>query len=448
MQTSRVLEKGLWGMSAPMFIDQAVIFTIPIIDMYFLSRTSDTAAAAVGAITPLVFVATSLIQVTAYAGASIAGQWMGAQDVQRSRTTMAAYFLLVVILSFMAALSVNHGGPWIATLMSLGPVVEQEAVIYLSWIGWMVALWGVRCAYQTFLNTYGEPKWNTFGNLVLFFSNILANIVAVYYFSAGVRGVAIANIGAAFLTLLFLSVVVHGHLKLQLPFREGLKNFRSLMAPVFRIAGPASFEPISFQSYMIVLNVIAAVVSESTLKMKIYTYNTFLFCLMISIALSMATEAIIAQRVGRQEFDRAHLQLKESLRASIIGASTLAVLWVLLNQPLLHLFTQDESILRIGFWIFFLGFLAEPLRTINIVVGGALRCTGDATFTSVSSLLVIWFFSVPLAYFLAISLHGGIYGLLIAAIADEGARAAVKLWRWNQGHWQSKGVVQGGQGEY
>ena len=44
---SRVLDKGLWGMSAPMLIDQAVIYTIPLLDMFFLSRISDSAAAAV-----------------------------------------------------------------------------------------------------------------------------------------------------------------------------------------------------------------------------------------------------------------------------------------------------------------------------------------------------------------------------------------------------------------
>ncbi len=162
---------------------------------------------------------------------------------------------------------------------------------------------------------------------------------------------------------------------------------------------------------------------------------------MISIALSMATEAIIAQRVGRKEFDLAHLQLKQSLKISLIGTTLLASFWLVFNQLILKLFTNDPEVIAIGFWVFLLGFLAEPMRTINITIGGALRCTGDATFTSVSSIAVIWLFSVPLAYVLAVPLGLGIYGLLIAAILDEAVRAVIKYFRWKARKWQKYGVA-------
>ena len=162
---------------------------------------------------------------------------------------------------------------------------------------------------------------------------------------------------------------------------------------------------------------------------------------MISIALSMATEAIIAQRVGRKEFDLAHVQLKQSLKMSLIGTTLLASLWLVFNEPILKMFTSDPNIIAIGFWFFLLGFLAEPMRTTNIIIGSALRCAGDATFTSVSSIAVIWLFSVPLAYVLAVPLSLGIYGLLIAAILDEAVRAVIKYFRWKTRKWQNYGVV-------
>jgi hypothetical protein len=92
--------------------------------------------------------------------------------------------------------------------------------------------------------------------------------------------------------------MVHWKLHIRIPIREGAKNFSVLITPVVMIAAPSILEPMSFQAYMIVLNWVAAEVSDLALTVKIYAYNTFLFCLMISIAMSMATEAIIAQRVG------------------------------------------------------------------------------------------------------------------------------------------------------
>jgi Na+-driven multidrug efflux pump len=333
---SRVLDKGLWGMSAPMFLDQAVIYTIPLVDMYFLSRVSDSAAAAVGAVTPLVFVANAFLQVSAFAGASIAGQRIGANDYQRGNATIGAYTLLVLFLSVIAILAVNYGGPAVARSMSLSNSVETYAVEYLSLIGWMVGFWGCRLIYQTILNIYGVPKWNTYSNIIFFSVNILGNMLAVYGFQSipptGVTGVALASITAALCSLLFVMAAVHLRLRIQIPFKASVAQFGLYITPVLLIAAPAILEPMSFQGYMMVLNWIAAGVGDLALKVKIYTYNTFLFCLMISIALSMATEAIIAQRVGRKEFDLAHLQLKQSLKMSLIGTTVLASFWLILMQ--------------------------------------------------------------------------------------------------------------------
>lgn len=432
-------------MSRPMFLDQAVTYTIPLIDMYFLSRISDSAAAAVGAITPLVFVANAFLIVSAFAGASIASQRIGANDYLRGNATIAAYAIFVVVLALIAALAVNHGGPWVASAMSLSGEVEQHARTYLSIIGWMVALWGCRVIYQTILNIYGEPQWNTYSNIILFGVNIIGNAIAVYGFMgippSGVVGVAIASIVAAGASLLFVVVIVHFKLRIHIPLHEGWKNFSVLMAPVLMIAAPSVLEPMSFQAYMIALNWIAAEVGDLALKVKVYAYNTFLFCLMISIALGMATEAIIAQRVGRKEFDLVDKQLKQSLKIALIGTTTLALMWLVFNQSILKMFSNDPEVIAIGVWAFVLSFLAEPWRTVNIVVGGALRCAGDATFTSVSSIAVIWLFSVPLAYALAIPLGFGLYGLLIAAILDELLRALIKGWRWKQGKWMHTGIA-------
>lgn len=442
---SKVLEKGIWGMSGPMFIDQAVTYTIPLVDMYFLSRVSDSAAAGVGAITPLVFVANAFLVVSAFAGASIASQRIGANDYARGNATIAAYAIFVVLLALIAAFAVNFGGPLVASAMSLSPDVEMHARSYLSIIGWMVALWGVRVIYQTILNIYGEPKWNTFSNIILFTTNIIGSSIAVYGFMgippSGVKGVAIASTIAAGCSLLFVAMIVHFKLRIHIPLREGARNFLVLITPVVMIAAPSILEPMSFQAYMITLNWIAAEVGDLALKVKVYAYNTFLFCLMISIAIGMATEAIIAQRVGRGEFDLVNKQLQQSLKISLIGTSILALCWLLFNQPILKIFSNDPEVIAIGLWAFLLSFLAEPWRTVNITVGSALRCTGDAAFTSISSIGVIWLFSVPLAYTLAIYADLGLYGLLIAAIMDECVRALIKRWRWKQGKWKYTGVA-------
>lgn len=445
MPSSKVLEKGLWGMSTPMFVDQAVIYTIPLVDMYFLSQISDSAAAAVGAVAPLVFVANAFLLVSAFAGASIASQRIGAGDYQRGNATIAAYSIFVVILALIASQAVNVGGPWVASHMGLHADVEGFAEVYLGIIGWMVAIWGCRLIYQTILNIYGEPQWNTLANILMFGVNVIGNSIAVFGVGpippSGIVGVAMVGCVAAACSLCVVACAVHWRLKIRLPMRAGWKQFTLLMTPVMMIAAPSILEPMSFQAYMIVLNWMSALISDTALKVKVYAFNTFLFCLMVSIAIGMATEAIIAQRVGRKEYALVNKQLKQSLLIALIGSSTLGLCWAIASEDVLQVFTQDKDVIAMGIWAFWLTCLAEPWRTINIVAGGALRCSGDAGFSSISSIAVIWLLSVPLAYGLAIVMGLGLLGILLAAIVDELVRAIIKLWRWRTGRWMQKGVT-------
>lgn len=47
--------KGLWGMSRPLLVEQALQLSVPLLDIFFLSRVSDSSAAAAGAMTPVIF---------------------------------------------------------------------------------------------------------------------------------------------------------------------------------------------------------------------------------------------------------------------------------------------------------------------------------------------------------------------------------------------------------
>ncbi len=45
-ETTAAQKKGLWGMSRPMLVEQGLQFSVPLLDTFFLSRISDSAASA------------------------------------------------------------------------------------------------------------------------------------------------------------------------------------------------------------------------------------------------------------------------------------------------------------------------------------------------------------------------------------------------------------------
>src|SRR5450432_3518133 len=70
---------GLWRLTWPLFISLALSLSLNFTDAFFLSRISDAAAGAAGAINPLLGTTLVLFSAVGQAGASVAGRLFGAR---------------------------------------------------------------------------------------------------------------------------------------------------------------------------------------------------------------------------------------------------------------------------------------------------------------------------------------------------------------------------------
>lgn len=84
------------------------------------------------------------------------------------------------------------------------------------------------------------------------------------------------------------------------------------------------------------------------------------------------------------------------------------------------------------------GFLLEPIRCLNIVIGEALRAAGDARFILLIGVCVILGLCVPLTYWVGIHLGYGLIGMWGVFIMDEGLRGLLLLFRWRSRAWEKK----------
>jgi Na+-driven multidrug efflux pump len=81
----------------------------------------------------------------------------------------------------------------------------------------------------------------------------------------------------------------------------------------------------------------------------------------------------------------------------------------------------------------------EPIRSINILGGVALKTVGDGRFSVVMGLIFMWGL-VPVL-FVTVALGGGIVAVWMCLLADETIRALVNLWRWKSGRWEGRRVI-------
>src|SRR5882724_12218496 len=96
---------GLWRLTWPLFLSLALAFSLNFSDAFFLSRISDAAAGAAGAINPLLGATLVLFSAVGQAGASVAGRLFGA----RRHAELPATYLALLGFNLTTGLVVSAG---------------------------------------------------------------------------------------------------------------------------------------------------------------------------------------------------------------------------------------------------------------------------------------------------------------------------------------------------
>lgn len=438
--TSTAQSKGLWGMSRPLLVEQGLQLSVPLLDTFFLSRVNDSAAAAVGALTPVLFFGVNILWVTVFSGSSVAGQRLGAGSREKALATIATYASWILCLGVVLAAILYAIAPWICSIMQLDTATRAYGIEYMRIICLLMVVWSFKLVLQSILNIFGLPQWNMVANIIFFICNLAGTAFAVYggfgFEPTGLAGVAWANIIASCIGALVCGYFVLTRVALGLSKKALVAEFKSASTHTLRIALPSMIEPLSFDLNMMVLNGFAATLGTAALAAKIYTFNIFLTGLIITLALTLATEILICQHVGGGHYEKAVAQLQQSLKAALWGSGVVVLILLALHKPILSQFTQDPWIISIAFWLFLLAAISEPPRAINVMVGGVLRATGDGLLISIVGPLFTWIVAVPAAYIMAFTLGWGVIGILLAAILDEGCRSYFYWRRWQSGRWR------------
>lgn len=432
-------KKGLWGMSRPMLVEQSLQFSVPVLDIFFLSQISDEAASGAGSMVPVLFFCANMMWIMIFSGASVASQRLGANNPEKTNATIATYTIWTLLFGSVLTLFLYLVAPVITHAMGLPVAVKEQADIYMSIACWLMLVWGIKSLFQSILNVYGQPQWNMYANIVFFIANVAGNAIVIYGLAGfpkmGIEGIAWASVIGSICGLLVSGFAVIMLLKLRCSIDIIRREFKNASKQIARITLPGMIEPLSFDVNMIVLNGFAASLGAAALAAKVYTFNTFMLGLIISVALTTATQVLISQKVGAGNYEGAMKQMKQSLKAVLWGSSGVVVVLLALHHPIMDIYTDDEWLLASAFWIFLLAALSEPPRAINIMTGGVLRATGDGLLISIIGPLFTWIVALPCAYIMTFVFGWGIYGILGAALLDESVRAGMYWKRWTMNRW-------------
>ncbi|HET7538371.1 MAG TPA: MATE family efflux transporter [Polyangiaceae bacterium] len=433
---------GLWRLTWPLFISLSLSLSLIFADAFFLSRISDSAAGAAGALNPVLGSIVVLFSSLGQAGASVAGRLLGA----RRHAELPATYLALVTFNFSVGVVISvllfllH--PYLPGWLGLRGASEAYGKTYLGVLGSFQFLKAIQIAYVNVLNSRAETRWVMVEAVATNVTNISLNLAMAKGLwglpRPSVAAVTGATVSSMAFGMVFTIAVVHYKLQIRFPLRISWARLRESLRPILHIGLPAASEPVAYQASQIVINLLVISFGASALAARTYVGSFIsISTILWSIALGIATQIAIAHRIGAGRFEEANRVLHRALLLAIGGNFLIALLLAVFRRSLLGYLTQDAEVLRQAAPLFGIAIVGEMGRAVNIVAGGALRSSGDARFSAVVGGSMMWCIGVLGAFVFGSVIGLGLTGIWLGMAVDETARGVVNYRRWRTGRWRA-----------
>ena len=146
---------------------------------------------------------------------------------------------------------------------------------------------------------------------------------------------------------------------------------------------------------------------------------------MPALGVGQACATLVGKHMGSKEIEKSEKSISESLRIAEYIMGSMGLVFIIFPEIILSLFTNDVDIITIGTWGLRLIGLIHFVDAVGFTMFLALTGAGNTFFPAMVESALIWFFMLPLSYYLGVVTGGGfkppwivfaIYLLLMAAI--------------------------------
>jgi MATE family multidrug resistance protein len=157
---------------------------------------------------------------------------------------------------------------------------------------------------------------------------------------------------------------------------------------------------------------------------------------MQAIGLSIAVSTLVGQFIGSREPDAAIRSFRSGIKLGMMLAGAIALLFSSVPDRLVGIFTDDPTVIALGRPLLLIGALFQFLDAFGIIADGALRGAGDTRWPFLVRLALAWGLFVPLAYWMGITLEGGLTWAWAAAGIHVAVLSGTLAWRFRSGAWK------------
>ncbi len=433
----------LISLAWPMFIEGLTGGLVTLADTFFLSKISDEVASSVGMLGAVLWIGYWVLPSFTTAGTSVASQYIGAGRRDREIPTYFCNIIISSLCGLFLALSYFFLSGRLGLWLGMTQAQNGYASRYLEVIAVNFVLVGMRFSYAAILSARTLTQWNMVATIITNVLNIFLNwafLTGFWFFPAlGIRGIALATVISYLAGFLILFPLVHWKLRIDFFVKGIFSQMREVLLPILKIGIPSALEPLSYTFQGLIVSVLIINLGFEAMGANTYVTRLIFVDLTVSWTLTSAGQIIMSHYLGAGKTDEVHKTYwKIALYSTVFAAVNMAV-YLAFHRFLFSFFTADPVIINMGFWIFMICLFMEPIRSINVLGGVALKTVGDGKFSVTVGMIFMWGL-VPVMW-LVTKAGFGIIGLWLCMLGDECVRAGINIWRWQKGKWKTNSVI-------
>lgn len=392
------------------------------------------AFAAVTVATAMLMVVLAFVLGMNNATLTIFAQLRGARDEAGIHTYLGAFTFLLVGLSAIIGIGGYFFAERLLNLLNTPGTILVPATVYLR-INFIGTFFLVGYNFiGTLLRAFGDSRTPLYFVLL---ATALAGVLGPLFiagFGFGVAGAAWAMVlaqGIAFLYSLIYLGRRPGRYPLA-PRQPRLREFRTIL----ELGIPSGIQMIVIYAGSAVILSLVNSYGEGVVAGFGAAQRLDSIILLPAVALGMAVNAMAAQNIGAREWGRVSQITRTGVFFNVGIMAAIAALLLLLAEPLIRLFLQDEESVAFGVSYVRTIALFYPFIGMNFIYNGVVRGSGAMFQVLVLNIISLWVLRVPLAYGLSslyeeqgIALGIGVSFLLSSLFS-------VAYYRW--GRWRKK----------
>ncbi len=432
--------KLILNFAIPMLIGNVVQQLYNVVDSAVVGKfIGENALAAVGASFPIFYVLIALIIGIASGNMVIISQYYGAKKMAKVKQAIDTFYITVFVGSIFISILGIYFSKDIFELMDLPPELLNDATTYLNIIlAGVVAMFGFNST-SSILRGLGDSKTPLYFLIISSVLNVVFDLVFVLVFDWGIAGVAWATVISQAIAFIVGTIYLNTRHEV---IRISLKTItfdKEIFIKSIKIGLPSGMQQLFVALGMMALYKIVNPFGTVVIAAFSVAGRLDGFAVMPAMNLTAALTTFVGQNMGANLIDRVKKGLQVTMFYSVAISLFFTILIMFFGENIMLLFTTDANVVKIG--VDYLKIVGYFYFTFSIMFSylGVFRGAGDTIVPMLITLLSMWLFRIPAAYFL--SQHFGTIGIWWSIPTGWGFGLLASAFYYKMGRWKNKVIV-------